>query len=157
MKASRRLKLLFAAYGLLMFWLLFLQRAGVPLPGEDYAEQLRAHMNLVPGRTVALFVREIRCLGPGTWHALINLAGNVLMFVPLGFFLPAIWPKLRHLLPFSLLVLACLFLIESLQLFTLLGSFDVDDILLNFIGSLFGFVFWLLTARRYRRSYRPED
>lgn len=64
------------------------------------------------------------------------IAGNVLMLVPFGFLAPLLWERLRgwRVLPAGLgLILA----IELLQPFT--GrSFDVDDILLNFLGVLVG-------------------
>jgi glycopeptide antibiotics resistance protein len=37
--------------------------------------------------------------------------------------------------------------IEILQYMTHLGQFDVDDIILNIVGSMIGFVFFLLTKK----------
>lgn len=72
-----------------------------------------------------------------TDEILVNLWGNVVMFVPFGFFLPLLWKRFRHPLR---LALCCLLLpvgIECSQLF--IGRMtDVDDILLNFLGGLLG-------------------
>ena len=71
----------------------------------------------------------------GNW-VLAMMLGNILMLVPFGFLAPLLWERLRGLrvLPVGLgLILA----IELLQPLT--GrSFDVDDILLNFLGVLVG-------------------
>lgn len=60
------------------------------------------------------------------------LLGNVLMFLPLGFLLPLLWSWFRW---FRVLAagLACILCIEFLQPFA--GhSFDIDDVVLNFLG-----------------------
>ncbi|UQB68721.1 VanZ family protein [Epilithonimonas zeae] len=69
---------------------------------------------------------------------IINVFGNILMFVPFGF-LGTVFPKLNN---FRLLILDFLFviiLIESLQYFTRLGVFDIDDVILNTVGVAIGF------------------
>lgn len=71
----------------------------------------------------------------GSWVWAMML-GNVLMLVPFGFLAPLLWEKLRgwRVLPVGLgFILA----IELLQPLT--GrSFDIDDIILNFLGVLIG-------------------
>lgn len=123
----------FGAYVALMIWLLFLQRVGWQhlLP---YPEALRENLNLVPFGTIDSYALEIAAGGRETVHALINLTGNIVMFVPLGFFVKLIWPKAKGYIVFPV----TLFLIEAIQLFTLLGSFDVDDLILNLCGTLIG-------------------
>lgn len=67
----------------------------------------------------------------GSWVWAMML-GNVLMLLPFGFLAPLLWNRLRgwRVLPIGL---AFILAIELLQPLT--GrSFDVDDILLNFLG-----------------------
>ena len=45
-------------------------------------------------------------------------------------------------------LLGAILLIEALQLFTLLGSFDVDDIILNLCGMTVGYFLNLLFHRK---------
>ncbi|MFC4165676.1 VanZ family protein [Epilithonimonas zeae] len=69
---------------------------------------------------------------------IINVFGNVLMFTPFGF-LGIVLPKLNN---FRLLIFDFLFaiiLVESLQYFTRLGVFDIDDVILNTVGVAIGF------------------
>ena len=62
------------------------------------------------------------------------------MFVPLGLLMPTIWRSLTSLLRFIICMTEMIVSIELIQLFTLLGSFDIDDYILNIIGTLIGFV-----------------
>ncbi len=71
-----------------------------------------------------------------------NVLGNMLLFIPYGFFM-AYYLKIKK--PISILLL-CLLVsgtIETTQL--LIGRvFDVDDILLNIIGGMIGFLLYKL-------------
>lgn len=70
------------------------------------------------------------------------------MFVPFGF-LGIVFPKLNN---FWLLILDFLFaiiLIESLQYFTRLGVFDIDDVILNTAGVAIGFCIYQLFDKKF--------
>ena len=70
----------------------------------------------------------------GRWGQTMLIA-NVLMFVPLGFLMPVLWRQRWWQTP--LIVLTATLCIELIQpLFA--RSFDVDDIILNFIGGAIG-------------------
>ena len=78
---------------------------------------------------------------------IINIFGNILIFVPFGF-LGIVFPKLNQ---FWILILDFLFaiiLIESLQYFTRLGVFDIDDVILNTAGAAIGFWIYRKWASR---------
>ena len=126
-------------YGLLMLWLLFGQRWG------NWARQ----WNLQLFDTVRRYLWVLRYSGSPALirHAVINLAGNVIMFVPLGFLTPVAFPKLRRFLwHFAYMVLTIL-VVECLQLLTMLGSCDVDDLLLNAVGTTIGFALFRLSSK----------
>ena len=126
-------RLLLVLYGLLMIWLLFGQRLHADFGGGE-------RINLQPFATLRLYIRILLESGDGglVRHAFINLAGNVLMFVPLGIFLPVIWKRLRNFWRFLLLSTVLILLIEVTQYVTGLGSCDVDDFILNLPGMLLG-------------------
>ena len=65
------------------------------------------------------------------WWALKNLLGNLLPFIPFGFLLPIAYPRIKAF--FKVLF------IEIFQYMTRLGSFDIDDIILNMVGVLSGY------------------
>lgn len=89
-KQTQRLcQIAFSLYLLIMLWLLFGQRVGLDGSGS-YLEQLRQNVNLIPLKTIDGYIRLIqRTTSPYLMRiALVNLAGNAVMFVPLGFFCP---------------------------------------------------------------------
>lgn len=126
----------FFAYCLLMLWLLFGQRLGQGTGGYRW--------NLIPLDTVG---RYLWVLSHSTdpvllRHAVVNLAGNVIMFVPLGFFTPALYPRMGKFLWHFLCMLGVISLVELGQFVTRLGTCDVDDLLLNLMGTGLGFAGW---------------
>ena len=136
--------ILFMLYAAMMLWLLFDRPSDGG--GLSYWSQVKLNLNLIPLRTVALYIRTLMNTGNAYLlrHAIINLAGNVIMFVPLGALLPAIWPTLRKFWKCWLCSAGCIAVIEILQLFTLLGSCDIDDLILNLVGVSIGFGCYIL-------------
>lgn len=134
-----------------MLWLLFGQRIR-HIDFSDYAEKLSRNINLVPFETVKLFVRLAKYSidSRSTALALRNLFGNVVLFIPLGL-LSVMYEKLRSFPKFILTVTAVIVLIEVLQFFTLLGSCDIDDLILNLVGASIGFYGVKLTEK-YRKK-----
>ena len=98
--------------------------------------------NLVPSVIKALSGE----LTVGSWVKTM-LIGNMLMFLPLGFFLPFTTDKVNRKNIFALAVAVPL-LVELLQM--LFGrSFDVDDLICNFIGIIIGFfVAYIIRSRK---------
>lgn len=141
-KVKKFLKPVFIIYAVVMLWLLFGQRWGWDT-GTAYLVQLREKINLIPFRTIQLFIRlaEHTSSRHELKLAVINLLGNVIMFIPLGL-LPFIYEKLRCFWKYLLCVVLTVCTIEAVQLFTLLGSMDIDDFLLNILGALIGFLFY---------------
>ena len=62
--------------------------------------------------------------------------GNILPFLPLGFFISNKFSK-KVIKPIIICLVAIL-VIECVQLIFKIGFFDVDDILLNFVGCILG-------------------
>ena len=101
-------------------------------------------INLTPGYTI----RSMWERG-NTDMQLINLAGNVLIFAPLGFLPPLLWRRWRHFWTALPLSAGTSCLIEFLQLF--LGrSVDVDDVILNTLGGLLGYVLFCFLPKKWK-------
>ena len=129
---------LLAVYSAFMLWLLF-DRPGYD-PTIPYWEQVTQQLNLVPFRTLRLFANLLdSSVRSHILMAVINLGGNIIMFIPLGLLLPKVFPKLSTL-PLVLLATAMVItLVEITQLFTLVGSCDIDDLILNLLGAAIGY------------------
>lgn len=74
---------------------------------------------------------------------LINILGNLGVFAPLGFFPPLLWKRWRKWYKTTLLGMGISVFIECLQVFTL-RSVDVDDVILNTLGALAGYLCFAL-------------
>ncbi len=72
-------------------------------------------------------------------YFLTNIVGNVLLFVPLGYLLIR-GTRGRFFVVLFMGLLVIMFF-EIVQLFSGLGVFDVDDIFLNMVGIIIGYIF----------------
>ncbi len=73
-----------------------------------------------------------------------NLAGNVVVFIPYGMFLPSIWNRFRNFADTFLAGFLFSLSIEIFQLFSAFGAFDVDDVLLNSVGVIIGYLMYMV-------------
>ncbi|MEO0469549.1 MAG: VanZ family protein [Bacteroidota bacterium] len=137
--------LLTISYTIVMMWLLFFYRGNL-IRNLDRRQDITQHkVYLIPFETTAVYIRTFT--QPRLWRfqkeAIINLGGNVLMFVPLGWLMMAWREEIdrywRHLLDFA----GISFLVESIQLVFRVGTFDVDDIILNSLGAMIGLILWI--------------
>lgn len=100
--------------------------------------------NLVPFRTINSYTKDINSGIP-----FINILGNIIPFIPMGFIIPMAFRSLRNVTKtmISCLVLICS--IEILQFIFYLGSFDIDDIILNQLSCFIGFVIFITYKRAF--------
>ncbi len=136
-------RILFVLYFIVLFYFLFFsERMGRAFSTRMY------HYNLVPFREIRRFLRYRDALGMEA--VLLNIAGNVLAFMPFGTFLPIFSARCRRLWRTVFYSFELSLLAELLQLVTRVGSFDVDDLLLNAIGGFLGFLVFLGLAHAFR-------
>lgn len=131
----------FILYCAVMLWLLFF-RNWEYIPNLPYKQMLLRNLNLQPLRTIRNYLRVLS-LGKDAEQiraAIINLGGNIFLFIPAGVLIPTLWPWMRKYLRLLAVYSGAIFAIEVLQLFTLLGSFDIDDLILNVFGMTLGFI-----------------
>ena len=141
-------RFLFVVYVALLLWLLF-GRSFDWIEGLSYQQQLKNNISLVPFHTIGNYWKVV-CRREYTrlfFHCLINLAGNILLFIPIGYFLPRLWLKMCRFFPFFFTCILSVCLVEILQLFTLLGSMDIDDLILNLFGMIMGYLIFMIFKR----------
>ena len=138
-------RLCFVAYCGLMLWLLFGQRWGT----EVYAQQLAESINLTPLTTIKRYWHVLQNTKNASMlrHAVINLVGNVVMFIPLGYCLPRIWRRFRSFFPTIMLSVLLIVAVETIQYFTKLGTCDIDDLILNTLGACMGYILFKIKHR----------
>ncbi|ATF16223.1 VanZ family protein [Brevibacillus sp. HB1.2] len=115
-------------------------------------KRLRYQSNLVPFHEIENYVRSIR--NYQSWHSAVNFVGNVIAFMPLGFLLPLLFPKKAgSLFRVTLLSLLLSLGVELTQLVMNVGTFDVDDLLLNTAGGMIGYIvylfIWVIQKKRF--------
>lgn len=77
--------------------------------------------------------------GGVTFHSIINILGNIIMFVPIGFLAPILFNKLDNLKLIAILGFCISLFIELTQLF-LTRATDIDDLVLNTFGTILGYL-----------------
>lgn len=130
---------------LLLFMVLLVDRSG----------NLEYQYNLVLFDEIKRYFRYREQVG--NWIFLRNILGNVVGFIPMGACWPYIFPKMRNPL---LVVLVCFewsLVIETTQLVLRLGSFDVDDLLLNTLGGLFGCILYYIWMFFWRKAHVQKE
>lgn len=90
-------------------------------------------------------LRELKWIGYKSWESVIL---NLLMLVPLGYLLPLCHRGMKHWWSVILTGFVLALLIETLQLLTHRGWFDVDDIFLNTLGALIGYGLYKVVFRK---------
>lgn len=99
---------------------------------NDQDELAYTRVNLVPFQTIRFYLFAGRVSNAVAFR---NLVGNVLAFMPIGILVPLLRRDLS--LGFTFFVgFALSASIELTQYFTGLGSCDIDDLILNVIGTM---------------------
>ena len=152
---SKLLGLCFLAYmALLMYFLFFSERYGRTATYNDY------QYNFTLFREIKRYVDYRALFGDELF--LINVVGNLLAFVPFGFLLPVMYREQRkyrviegHYVKSFFFVTFMGFVfslfVETLQLVTKVGCFDVDDLFLNTIGVMIGYICYVISKGIIRR------
>ncbi len=129
----------------LIYFMFFSDFYGRTQISEEY------HYNLRPFREIERFIKYHNNIGH--FRVFLNLAGNVIGFLPFGFLIPALFKRLRRGWVAALLSLEFSLLIEGIQLVSKVGCFDVDDIILNTLGGFLGYLLFCLIGHVWRRSH----
>lgn len=123
-------------------WALFIVTIGqyiVPalrflIRGQAY-NYFQGSINIIPFRGILSVLNA----GFNANYILNNIVGNVFLFMPLGFLLAFLWEKFDKFMPVLAIALLSSTVIELFQI-PLSGSTDIDDVILNVIGAIFGYL-----------------
>ena len=137
--------ILFFSYLLMLTYFMFFS--------DDFgrSEYTEYHYNLTLFKEIRRFYTYRELLG--TRAFLINIVGNIVCFMPFGFILPIISRLGEKWFNTLLLSFLLTLSIETIQLVFRVGSFDVDDLILNTLGAGLGF-FCYRRVQRFRVKLR---
>lgn len=144
--AKRRIKhlgtMLFVLYILLLIYFLFFSEEY----GRVAAEERVYRYNLIPFVEIRRFWTYREQLG--VFAVVTNLFGNVI-----GFILPVIARKCRSGFFIILSGFGLSLVVETIQLITKVGCFDVDDLILNTLGAALGYLAFAVCNYLRRKRY----
>ena len=133
-------------------WILALTIFPIPLEARWWRfHQQFSNMSFVPFRTIGTQLS----LGLERYEA-IQLLGNIALFVPFGFVLPAAVRTCRRLWVTLVVAAGLSVLIETLQALLPGHTTDIDDVILNTAGAVLGFFAFSLISWTVRRGTAPE-
>lgn len=98
-------------------------------------------VNLVPFRTIHDYLAAYGYGNISLYLVVLNLAGNLVAFAPMGFFLPALFRWQRSIFFFTATLTLAITAVEVSQVYSGTGSCDVDDLILNLAGALVVYIF----------------
>lgn len=107
---------------------------------KDFKVYIKQSVNLVPFKTIINYIKEFNSMY-STRQIMFNLLGNICAFMPMALFLPLLFKKQSKFKNFIITMVIIILGIESLQLITTSGRFDIDDLILNLFGA---FIMYLL-------------
>ena len=144
--------LLFVAYLLLLVYFLFFAEGfgRTSRPQDAYA------YNLEPLKEIRRFWVYRDTVGIRSF--LLNVVGNIVGFVPGGFFPPIVSRRSKKWYNTFLISFGFSLSVETVQLVFKVGSFNVDDIILNVTGAVIGYILYQIVqkARSWHREKKKQ-
>ncbi|MCD1257638.1 VanZ family protein [Paenibacillus athensensis] len=143
-------------YGIFICYLIFLMKL-LFLSRISYAELFHSErtwtrsVNLIPLSSILEYVRgDSETLQQ---FAFSNVAGNMMIFFPLGMYIP-LFRRDKRMRANLLILLLTSVAVEFIQGLLALGTADIDDILLNTLGGWLGLLGYMLLKRLCRSEKR---
>ena len=135
------INLLFFIYCFHLISVLFLDSDfGRVSQSENFYEYVKNNVNVTLFASIKLFyngyVNGVVTIGA----FLKNLFGNLLIFMPMAYFLPRYFKKQKKWYVFLITMIVMVFCVEVLQVILMSGSGDIDDLFLNVLGSFMMFI-----------------
>lgn len=107
------------------------------------------NVNFIPFKTIVFYLNGDRV---NLDVSVNNLVGNLILLLPLGLLLPFMFKRCQKLSSVVAIAFITSLLIEVIQFVLQIGMADIDDVILNSLGAILGYIFykfimWSLTLR----------
>ncbi|MBU3227766.1 VanZ family protein [Clostridium algidicarnis] len=122
--------------------------------GKQAITMINMGINYIPFKSI---IYDIRQIGIGSFSVrfqikllIMNVLGNFILLIPIGFLTPILWEKvnsLKDIVIVGFLVSLSIELLQLLENFLSIGFLrvvDVDDLILNVLGAVFGYMAYKL-------------
>lgn len=137
------LKIIFIIYFLLLMRFTLFKYAPLTAPWKAFFLRNREY-NYIPLKATLQMIRGLSPL-----RLIENLAGNIILFVPFGILLPLAFKIEGKTIFFGCLV-SCF--IEAMQFVFAMGAADVDDIILNTLGAVMGYIIYIIVRHIFKKK-----
>lgn len=84
---------------------------------------------------------------------IINIFGNLVVFFPIGFLIPIWRTKPTGVIRIAGFSFLFSLFIESVQLVAKVGVFDVDDLFMNTLGGIVGWICYFISIKIFRKTF----
>ena len=137
------LKIIFIIYFLLLMRFTIFKYAAITSPWDAFFLRNREY-NIIPLKATLQMIRGLSPL-----RLIENLAGNIILFIPFGILLP-----LAFKIEWKTIFLGCLVscFIEAVQFAFAMGAADVDDIILNTLGAVIGYLIYIIVKHIFKKQ-----
>lgn len=137
MKKKILVGLLLLVYIIILFKILVLKEVPIVRVGHmlfNFGGTQNGPSNLIPFKSILPYL-----LGKnGFLIAILNIGGNIVLFIPIGLLLPIVFSKIRWI-KILFIAFASGLCVENIQAILHIGIFDIDDVLLNGLGVIIGY------------------
>lgn len=107
--------------------------------------------NLIPLKTILGYLA-----GEPTWKiAIRNLLGNIIVLIPFGFLFATLYQKIK----WGRVLLIGLFtgiILELLQVIFKSGILDIDDVILNSLGVIIGYLLFIFIYGLFKKYHKND-
>lgn len=111
--------------------------------------KLNIKSNVVPFTSIIETITLLLTKTQGFYYMFDYLILDIILFIPLGLFLPILFPKTKKIKNFILICLAISFIKELFQLLLNVGMFNIDDIILNLSGAIISYTIFKNLLSKY--------
>lgn len=132
------MQIIFAVYILLLIRFILFKYAPLTSLGDAFFLRKREY-NIVPLKATLEMVRGLSPL-----RLMENIVGNIILFVPFGVLLPLAFKVERLTILYGC---SASILVELIQLAFAMGAADIDDVILNTLGAVIGYIAYRIINR----------
>ena len=149
---------LFVAYLLVLIKLLFFKvrlafsSLDISRTQSASVKEVYKEANFVPFRSIRHYASRHEAYLVGV----LNIVGNVLLFLPMGYFLPLFFKRINSAPRLAAVVALTSLFVEVTQLLTKTGQFDIDDVILNTVGGVIGYFIFTATKQWFNDNKKPR-
>lgn len=140
-KVTKVAKLVFFSYALFLIYILFFISSRLSTYNN---------INLIPFATINRYFRFFEYFTFINWF--LNIFGNIIIFIPFGFLLPIITTYFNRLWKVLSITLIVTISVEMIQYVTKVGELDIDDVILNTLGSIVGYIMYKIMVKIFTKE-----